>query len=119
LCQWHPSRRTHRHHAFGFSLGLEHISFNVGESVYPIEAIYGACYLFVDRCFIYLSRTKQGAIKVRLTARGPATSADLDTLAGEFANELLAQATARIREHYAAAALRSASAGPTTDDLLG
>jgi His-Xaa-Ser system protein HxsD len=110
----------------GFSLGLEHISFNVDESVYPLEAVYGACYLFVDRCFVYLSKTKQGMIKVRLTAREAATPADLDTLAGEFANELLAQATrlrlaqstARIREYYAAAALRSASSGPTIDDLL-
>jgi His-Xaa-Ser system protein HxsD len=110
----------------GFSLGPEHISFNVDESVYPLEAIYGACYLFVDRCFVYLSKTKQGMIKVRLTARGPATPADLDMLAGEFANELLAQAarlrlaqsTARIREYYAAAALRSTSAGPSIDDLL-
>jgi His-Xaa-Ser system protein HxsD len=118
--------KSTRESRLGFSLGPEHISFNVDESVYPIEAVYGACYLFVDRCFVYLSRTKQGAIKVRLTARGSATAADLDTLAGEFANELLAQATrlrlaqatARIREYYAAAALRSASAGPTIDDLL-
>jgi His-Xaa-Ser system protein HxsD len=110
----------------GFSLGLEHISFNVDESVYPLEAVYGACYLFVDRCFVYLSKSKQGMIKVRLTSREPATPADLDSLAGEFANELLAQATrlrlaqstTRIREYYAAAALRSASAGPTIDDLL-
>ena len=49
----------------GFSLGPEHISFNVDESVYPLEAVYGACYLFVDRCFVYLSRTKEGAEALR------------------------------------------------------
>jgi len=98
----------------------------VDESVYPLEAVYGACYLFVEKCFVYLSRAKPGVVKVRLTSREPATPAELDALAGEFANELLsqatrlrlAQATARIREYYAAAALRAAASAPSIDDLL-
>jgi hypothetical protein len=63
---------------------------------------------------------------VRLTSREPATPAQLDALAGEFANELLsqvtrlrlAQATSRIREYYTAAALRAAASAPSVDDLL-
>lgn len=110
----------------GFSLGPDHVSFDVDETVYPLEAIYGGSYLFVDRCFVFLSRPGPRVVTVRLTTRGPATPAELDALAGEFANELLSQATrlrlsretARIREYYTAAALRAAAAAPSVDDLL-
>lgn len=110
----------------GFSLRPDHVSFEVDESVYPLEAVYGACYLFLERCYVYLSRSKPAAVDVRLTAREPATPAELDALAGEFANELLAQvtrlrlaqATTRIREYYTAAALRAAASAPSVDDLL-
>jgi His-Xaa-Ser system protein HxsD len=104
----------------------DQVSFDVDESVYPLEAIYGGCYLFVDRCFIFLSRPKPQVVTVRLTARGASTPAVLETLAGEFMNELLSQAmrlrlsqaTARIREYYTAAALRAAASAPSVDDLL-
>ena len=110
----------------GFSLGSDHISFAVDETLYPLEAVYGACYLFLERCFVFLSRSQPQVVDVRLTARESATPAQLDVLAGEFANELLAQttrlrlsqATARIREYYAAAALRAAAAAPSVDELL-
>ena len=110
----------------GFDIGKDEISFEVDESVYPLEAIYGACYLFVEKCFIYLSRPKVDVVSVRLTSREQATSSQLDSLAGEFANELLSQATrlrlsqstARIREYYTAAALRAAASAPSIDDLL-
>ena len=110
----------------GFSLGPDHVSFDVDETVYPLEAIYGGCYLFVDRCFVFLSRPSPRIVSVRLTSRGPATPGELDALAGEFANELLSQvmrlrlsqATARIREYYTAAAMRAAASAPSVDDLL-
>jgi His-Xaa-Ser system protein HxsD len=110
----------------GFSLGPDHVSFAVDESVYPLEAVYGASYLFLEKCFVYLSRSKPQVVDVRLTSRDPTTPPELDTLAGEFANELLSQslrlrlsqATARIREYYTAAALRAATSAPSVDDLL-
>lgn len=110
----------------GVSLGSDHASFDIDETVYPLDAIYGGAYLFVDRCFVYLSRPKPQVVNVRLTSRGPATPAELDALAGEFTNELLSQtarlrlsqATARIREYYTAAALRAAASAPSVDDLL-
>jgi His-Xaa-Ser system protein HxsD len=102
------------------------VSFDVDEGLYPLEAIYGGCYLFVDRCFVFLSRPSPRVVSVRLTSRGPATPGELDVLGGEFMNELLSQATrlrlsqatARIREYYTAAALRSAASAPSVDDLL-
>ncbi len=110
----------------GFSVGPDHVSFDVEESVYPLDAIYGASYLFVDRCFVFLSRPKPQVVTVRLTTREPAPASALDILGGEFSNELLSQAmrlrlsqaTARIREYYTAAALRSAASAPSVDDLL-
>ena len=110
----------------GFSLGPDHISVEVDESVYPLEAVYGASYLFLEKCFVYLSRVQPGIVSVRLTAREVATPAQLDALAGEFANELLSQATRlrlsqatlRIREYYTAAALRAAASSPSVDELL-
>lgn len=110
----------------GYALGPQHISLAVDESIYPIEAVYGACYLFLDRCFVFLSRAPSGAVDVRLTLRDGAGVEALDALAGEFGNELLSQvtrlrlsqATARIREYYTAAALRAAAAAPSVDQLL-
>lgn len=110
----------------GFSLGQDHISFEVDESIYPIEALYGACYLFLERCYVFLSRTPSGPVTVRLTARDTADASALEALAGEFGNELLSQvarlrlsqSTARIREFYTAAALRAAASAPSVDELL-
>jgi His-Xaa-Ser system protein HxsD len=110
----------------GFTLGPDQISFEVDETVYPLEAIYGACYVFVDKCFVYLSRAKAETVGVRLTSKESAKAAELEALAGEFANELLSQtirqrlsqASARIREYYTAAALRAATSAPSVDDLL-
>ncbi len=110
----------------GFSLGPDHISLAVDESVYPLEALYGACYLFLERCFVYLSRPSPQTVDVRLTSREPAAAAELEVLAGEFANELLSQAlrlrlsqaTGRIREFYTVAALRAAASAPSVDELL-
>ncbi|MFN8642949.1 MAG: His-Xaa-Ser system protein HxsD [Candidatus Binatia bacterium] len=109
-----------------FTLGTDHIAFEIDEQLYPLEALYGACYLFLDRCYVFLSRAASGGVAVRLTARESANAAELDALAGEFGNELLSQSlrlelsrsTARIREYYTAAALRSAAAAPTVDELL-
>jgi His-Xaa-Ser system protein HxsD len=110
----------------GFSTAPDRVAFEVDETLYPLEAIYGASYLFLEKCFVFLSRPKPGVVEVRLTTRSTATAAELDDLAGEFGNELLSQAarlqlaqsTARIREYYTAAALRAAAAAPSVDDLL-
>jgi His-Xaa-Ser system protein HxsD len=110
----------------GFQLAPDAVTFAVDEGLYPLEALYGACYVFIDRCFVYLSRAADGSVSVRLTARASASASGLDDLAGEFANELLSQvtrlrlsqATARLREYYTAAALRAATSAPSIDELL-
>jgi His-Xaa-Ser system protein HxsD len=110
----------------GFVLEDRSISFDLDETVYPLDAIYGASYVFLDRCLVFLSRPADRVVRVRLTSREAATAPELELLAGEFGNELLSQlvrlrlsaTTARIREYYTAAALRAAASSPSIDDLL-
>lgn len=98
----------------------------VDESIYSLETIHGAAYLFIDSCFVFLDRESDNKILVRLTPRTEIDEAGLIALAGEFCNELLNQAlrfklaksTARIREYYTAAALRASVATPAIDALL-
>jgi His-Xaa-Ser system protein HxsD len=65
------------------------------EGLYPKDAIYGAAYIFIDRCYVHLDRPSAGRISVRLTPK-PASKADVKALAGEFENELLGQAWRRM-----------------------
>ena len=94
------------------------------EELYPRDAIYGACYLFIDRCFVFLGRPADRKVRVRLTSRGG--DGDLEAMAGEFANELLNQvirfrlgiSTAKIREYYMARAFASLPSHSSIDALL-
>lgn len=102
------------------------VSFTLNETIYPLDAIYGAAYLFVDRCFLFLDRPADQQVEVRLKLRKAPADGELDALAGEFANELLNQvlrqrvseSTARIREYYMARAFFSAPAQASIDQLL-
>lgn len=102
------------------------VTFRLDESVYALDAIYGTAYLFVDRCFVFLSRPGDGLLDVRLRLREPAERERLVAMAGEFANELLNQvlrfrisdSTGRIREYYMARAFLSTPAQASIDQLL-
>ena len=102
------------------------VSFDLDEDIYPRDAIYGAAYLFVDRCFLFLTRPSDGTVGVRLKPKEEGDEAGLEALAGEFANELLNQvirsrvseATAQIREYYMAKAFFADSNQTSIDALL-
>jgi len=97
---------------FEYTLDVRRVSFTIDEDLYPRDALYGAAYLFVERCYVFLDRLEEQKVSVQLTAKGEADEAALEALAGEFANELLnqvlrlrvGQSTARIREYYLAKA---------------
>lgn len=111
---------------FELTLGPDAVTVEVDESRHPLEAIQGACYRLLDRCYVYLSRPRPGAVTVRLTPRAAAPAAAVEALGVELAQALvgqtvrvqLAQAAARIREYTTAAALRAATAAPSVDELL-
>lgn len=102
------------------------VRFTVDESLYDLDVVFGTAYLFLDRCYVWLDRPADRKVEVVLRARGAATEAQLEELAGEFANELLNQAlrkrvgdaNARIREFIMAKAFFSVDAPSTIDRLL-
>lgn len=62
----------------------------VDGDLYSREALFRVCYLFTDRCYLFLSQEEGSpVIHVRFTRKSPET--DLSRLAGEFSNELINQ----------------------------
>jgi len=62
--------------------------FLVDLSIYPIEAVYGAAYVFIDRVYIFLEMNDD-KVQVNFTAKNNTAKEDLDEIIGEFQNELL------------------------------
>lgn len=112
------------------SYGIEDggVSFVLDGGLYPLDAIYGAAYLFVDRCYLWFFRPADGQVGVRIRLKNKAESVEeaLDGLAGEFANELLNQvvrhrvteSTANIRDYYMARAFFTDAGRASIDALL-
>ncbi|MBK7579492.1 MAG: His-Xaa-Ser system protein HxsD [Myxococcales bacterium] len=111
---------------FTFQLSEREISFDIDEDLYASDAIYSASYLFIDRCYVFLARPSERKVRVRLRSKGEQTEAEMEALAGEFANELLnsqlrfriGRATAPIREHYMARAFFGREQNATIAELL-
>ncbi len=103
------------------------VSFTLDEQLYPREAIYGAAYLFVDRCFVFLGRPGDQQVEVRLKPKtAPKKADELEALAGEFANALLDQvlrhqvsaSTGKLREYAFARAFLSTPVQSSIEQLL-
>ncbi len=94
------------------------------ETLYPKDAVYGAAYIFIDRCYVKLEREGERFV-VRLKLK-PGTERSLDALVGEFENEILGQAWRRLItdenreliEQVTTQALAGAAGPPGLDDLL-
>jgi len=57
--------------------------------LYPLEAVYLASSIFLNRAFIFLDENKEGEIVICLKAREKMDKKQLSNLGGEFHNELL------------------------------
>jgi His-Xaa-Ser system protein HxsD len=109
-----------------YLLDERRVVFVVDETLFPMDSIYGAAYRFVDRCWLHLRRPADRQVEVRLKAKGPTTVAELEALAGEFANELLNQVVrqrvgetnSKLREYVIARAFTTASARNSSIDAL-
>ena len=67
------------------------VSFVLDEDAHPLEAIYGASYPFIDRCYVCLTRTDPTHLQVTLAARGEIESPGVwDAVEREFRSELAA-----------------------------
>ena len=65
------------------------------KSLYPLDVVYGAAYVMIDRAYVLLDKDPDGRVLVQIQMRDQATGDSLVALAGEFSNELLTQAYRR------------------------
>ena len=107
----------------------KHITLDLSLRLYPLDAVYGACYQLIDEAYLYLDQTTSGRILVRITAKTSDTRDALENLAGRFTNELLHQVlrmrldrqTGRVRDMIVGRALLAAEPliGPAPDIAQG
>ncbi|MBU1499806.1 His-Xaa-Ser system protein HxsD [Patescibacteria group bacterium] len=85
----------------------------VSLKIYPLEAIYGAAYVFLNRAYIFLDEKKKGEILITLKPKEKMADKQLKALSGEFHNELLnyslrnqiSQNNRKLREYIVSRAL--------------
>jgi His-Xaa-Ser system protein HxsD len=111
----------------GVEAGERSVALRVDAAAHPIAAVYGAAYLFLDRCWVLLDRPDATHLRVTLTPRSLKASLDANALASEFAEELVSATwRAQIAKDTHAlidAAISRAHAGgdapPSLDELAG
>lgn len=101
------------------------VALEFDEELYPRDAIHGAAYVLIDRCYLHLERAGEKRIRVRLRTK-TGSAADTRACAGDFGNEALGQAWRRqlaadnrvLIEATTARGLAGAAGPPGLDDLL-
>lgn len=121
-----PEPDTRFEDAVRIDVAERRVRFSVDETIYDLDVVMGAAYLFLDRCYVFLDREADQRISVVLRTREATNDEALMTMAGNFSNELLNQAlrkqvgeaNAKVREFIMARALFSAEGPSTIDKLL-
>ena len=67
------------------------LTLSLDVSLYPRDVLYAAAYVFLDRAYVLLDRVESRFV-VHFRSKRPLDAATLQAIAGEFENELLAQA---------------------------
>lgn len=102
------------------------VALRVDAGLYPLGALYGAAYVFIDRCYVLLGRPDATHLTVTLAwKKGAPPEGALRALAGEFMNELLSctwrakinEESRSIIESVTAQAFAGAMGPPSLDDL--
>ncbi len=96
------------------------ITATINPLLYPIEAIYGAAYVFLDRAYLFLDGDPKKSVVVDMKGKEKMSKKQLENLAGEFYNEIVNYAlrnkisrnNQKIREYIVARAL-SITPSPT------
>ena len=65
------------------------VIFYLSVKIYPLEAIYGAAYVFLDRAYLFLDSCSEKKIAVFLKGKNKLSRKQLEALKGDFLNELL------------------------------
>lgn len=107
------------------SNGSKNISFKIDResskalidlNVYPLEAVYGAAYVFIDKAYLFLNSKSPKRLEIYLKGKNRLSQKQQNKLVGEFFNELLnytlrikvAKNNKKIREYIVEQALFSA-----------
>ena len=93
--------------------------------VYPPEAVYSTCYVFIDRAYLFLGGDPRKEIRATIKGKENLSKKQLENLAGEFLNELLsatlrinlAQHNKKIRQYIVERALVSAAGSESSEEL--
>lgn len=99
------------------------MTLSLDTTLYPRDVLYAAAYVFLDRAYVLLDR-HDARFVVHLRGKQPTGEATLRAMAGEFENELLAQAlrhrvidaNQRIIEDVVAVAIAGAAGDPGRTD---
>jgi len=100
------------------------ILIKVNPKIYPMEAIYGASFIFLDRAYVKLDGDPEKNVLVYLKGKKALTKNELKNLAGEFLNELLnytlrnliSKENKTLREYIVAQALISTEIGGASQE---
>lgn len=105
------------------------LKFSLNLQNYPLEAIYGAAYVFIDKAYLFLDSRSAKKIEVSLKGRKKLTKKQFESLKGEFLNELLnytlrtnlTKHNRKIREYVVSQALFSTlgEEGVVKEDKIG
>ena len=98
------------------------LTLSLDVALYPRDVLYAAAYIFLDRAYVLLDRQESRFI-VRFRSKRPLERPMFEAMAGEFENELLAQAlrhqvvdaNQRIIEEVVEVAIAGAAAGVERD----
>jgi His-Xaa-Ser system protein HxsD len=69
---------------------IDHPWMHVNTEVYPLQVLFRACYLFTDRCYLFLSRESEST-NIKICFAGKSPDANLKEIVGDFCNELINQ----------------------------
>lgn len=62
---------------------------NLDPRIYSLETIFRSCYLFTDRCYIFISNDEASILKIYFSKK--VKDCNLQNIIGEFSNELINQ----------------------------
>lgn len=72
------------------------VTFNLPLKVYSLDAILGASYLFIDKAYVFFDCDGKDKVVASFKGKKKLSKKDMDSLVGEFHNELLNQ-TLRVK----------------------
>ena len=74
---------------FTLNLRENSIIIRINLKLYPLEALYGAAYIFLDKAYLFLEGESPEKILVHIKGKEKLTEKDLKNIAQDFLNELL------------------------------